>query len=185
MKLSKKTLLVIAAGVFIILLASLGVVRFQQAQEQNRLNEQLSLAQSKLGEIELETLSSRQAELDEKLSQAASQCEEVEAILSQPIDSTTACGILFDIADAHALEVPKISSSAAYSEVLEGDTYTVISLNVTIQGDVPDLVSFVTDVNNYLATGVVKSVKISVPEPDSEEDPLADINLVVYTYQGD
>jgi hypothetical protein len=34
-------------------------------------------------------------------------------------------------------------------------------------------------------TGVVQSVEISIPETISEEEPSANIQLVIYTYQDD
>jgi len=185
MRLGKTTLLVITAGVFIIALAGVGMVYFQQVHEQNHLNEQLALAQSRLSGLRLEQLSSQQAELGKQLSQATSQFEAVKTILAQPIGSIAVSNILFDIAEAHGLEVTEITAPGLAIEGLEGITYSVIPLSATVEGDVPNLVNFVTKLNSHLATGVVKSITITIPETDSEEKASADIQLVVYTYRGD
>ncbi len=184
MKLSKTTLLFVTIGVFIIILASLGVVRSQQVQEQNQLNEQLALAQSNLKRVQLEQLSSRQTELEKQLSQATSQFEAVKAILTQPVGSIAASSILFDVAKAHGLEVIEMTSSGSTTESLEGVTCSVVSLTARVEGDVLNLVNFVTKLNSHFTTGVVKSIMITVPETTSEEKASADIQLVVYTHQG-
>ena len=67
MKLSKTTVLVITAGIFIIALAGLGMVWFRQTQEQNQLSEQLASVQSRLSTVQLEQLVSRQSELSKQL----------------------------------------------------------------------------------------------------------------------
>ena len=185
MKLSKIGWLVITAGVLIIALAGLGVIRSQQVQQQNQLNEQLALAQSNLRGVQLEQLSSQQTELEKQLSQAKSQFEAVKAILSQPVGGIAVSSILFDIAEAHGLEVTEITSSGLASEELEGITYSVIPLSATVEGDVPNLVNFITKLNGHLATGVIKLITITTPETASGEKASANIQLVVYTYRGD
>lgn len=183
MKLSKKIWLVIAIGIFIIAAIGLGMVRFQQINEQNQLNEKLVLAKSSLEGVQLEKLPSQQVELEEQLSQATSQFEAVKAILSQPVGSVAASSILFDIAKAHGVEVTEMTSSGPVTESLEGVTCSVISLTAKVEGDVPNLVSFVAKLNSHFTTGVVKSITITIPETTSEEKALADIEMVVYTYR--
>ena len=183
MKLSKRTILVIAIGIFVVVGISLGMVRSQQVQRQDELNEQLALSRSNLERVQPEKLSSQQAGLEEQLSQATSQIEAVKAILSQPVRSVGATSILFDIAEAHGVEVTQMASSDPATESLEGITLSVISLTATVEGDVPGLVSFVNKLNSYFTTGVVKSITITIPETDSGEKASADIQLVVYTYQ--
>lgn len=183
MKLRKGTLLIITIGIFVIVAIGLGMVRSQQVSEQNQLNEQIASAQLRLGEIKLEQLSSRQAELENQLGQATSQSEAVKAVLSQPVGSVAATSILFDIAEAHGLEVTEMTSSGPAIENLKGVTYSVISLTAKVEGDVPNLVNFITKLNSYFTTGVVKSTTITIPEKTSGEKASADIQLVVYTYQ--
>ena len=184
MKISKKTWLIIAVGIFVVVGIGLNMVRSQQVDEQDKLNEDLALVESRLGGIQLEQLASQQVELEGQLSQATSQFEPVEAILSEPVGSIAATSILFDIAKAHGVEVTEMSSSGPASESLEGVTCSVISLTAKVEGDVPNLISFVTKLNSSLTTGVVKSITITIPETTSGEKASADIQLVVYIYQG-
>lgn len=185
MKLSKRTLFVIGAGVFIIILGSLGMVCSQRVSEKNELNDKLGQTESRLQGVQLDKLSSQQAELEKQLSQTTSQFEAVRAILSQPVGSITASSILFDIAEAHGLEVIEITSPGPASDSLEGVTCSVTSITARIEGDLPNLISFVTKLNNHLTTGVIKSITITMPETTSGEKVSADIKLVVYAYRGD
>ncbi len=184
MKLRKRPLLITIVGIFVIALISLGMLRSQQVSEQNQLNEQLTLTQSRSSEIKLGQLSSRQVELEGQLRQATSQFETVKTVLSQPVGSITATSTLFDIARANGLEVIGVTSPGLTSDSLEGITCSVLSLTVKVEGNVPNLVSFITGLNSYFTTGVVKSITITIPEKTSEEKASADIQLVVFTYQG-
>ncbi len=184
MKLSRTTWLVVAAGVLIIALAGVGLVWFQQVDEQNQLKEQLALAQSRLREVQPEKLSSKQAELEKQLIQATSQFEAVKAMFSQSEGGIAASSILFDIAKAYGVEVTEMTSSTPATESLEGVTCSVILLTIRVEGDVSNLVGLVTKLNSYLTTGVVKSITITIPETNSEESASVDIQLTVYTHQG-
>jgi len=53
-----------------------------------------------------------------------------------------------------------------------------------VEGELTDLVSYITRLNSDLDTGFVKSVEINVPETNSKDKPSANIQLVIYTYQG-
>lgn len=184
MKLSKTSWLLITIGIFVIALAGLSVVRSQQVQQQNQLSEELTSAELSLKGIQLEQLSYQREELEKGLSLTTSQFEVARAMLSQPIESIAISSVLFDIAEAHGVELTEINSSGLASDELEGLTSSVLPLTAKIEGDVPNLVSFITGLNGDLTTGVVKSVNISIPEMAGEEAS-ANIQLVVYTYQGE
>ena len=185
MKLNKKIWVIIAVGIIVIALAGLGIARFQQIDEQKQLEEQLAQIQTLLKGIQLEQLSSQQAELEEQLNQITSQFEESRDILSQSSGSIAVSSILFDIAEAQGLEVTEVSSPGLTSENFSGTTYSVITLGATTEGEVSNLVEFVTELNNHLVTGVVRSIKIIIPESDDGNKASVNIQLVVYFYRGD
>lgn len=184
MKLSKTSWLLLAVGIFIIAFVGLGAVHYQQVQQENRLDDELALAQLKLKGIKLEQLSYQQEELEKQLGQTISWSGTAKAILSQPIRSVATSETLFDTAAVYGVEVTEISSPGLASDELEGITGSVLALTVRVEGDVSDLISFIIKLNNNLTTGVVKSVEISVPETTSEGKSSANIQLVIYTYQG-
>jgi len=186
LKLSKRSWLFLAVGVSIIAFAGLNAVRSQQASEQDQLYEELSLAELKLSRVQLKQLSSRQDELEKQLSQTISQSETTDVVLPQPTGSIAASDTLFDTAAACSVKVTTVGSSGLATDDLEGITSYVLALAVTVEGDVPNLISFIIRLNDDLTNGVVKSVQISIPEATGEEKPSANIQLVIYTYyQGD
>ncbi len=185
MKLSKTSWLVLTVGVAIIIFASLGVVRLQQLNEQNRLNEQLSLTEQRLDRLQVEQLSSQKEELERRLSQTMSQLEAAKASLSQPIESITVSDTLFDIAEACGVEITEFSSSELASSDLEGITCSVLPLTVTVEGDAPNLINFISKLNDDFLTGAIHSININVSEDTGEERSSANIRLLVYNYRSD
>jgi len=186
LKLSKKSLLIIAVGIFIIALVGLWTVHSQQVNELNQLNKELTLVQSKLKGIQPEKSSQRQEELERQLSQTISQSETARVALSQPIGIIAISDIIFDIAEDYGVEVTEISSSGIATEELAGITCSVLPLTAKVEGEVTDIASFITKLNEDLATGLARSVEISIPETTDEgEETSADIQVVIYTYRGD
>ena len=178
LKLSRKTLLIITAGVLIIALAGVGVVYSEQVDEQSQLNEQLASAQSRLRGIQLEQLSAKQTELEKQLSEATPQFEAAKAPFSELVGSTTAISTLLKVAEANGLEVTEIKSPVPAEDELEELAFWVVPLTVKVKGNTPNLVRFLLELNSSLVTGVIKSVTIG-------ENDSAEIELVVYTYRGD
>lgn len=205
MKLSKTSWLILTIGIFIIIFSSLGMARSQQVHERNQLNEELSLAMWRLDEFQFEELSSRQEELEEQLSDVMAEFEAAKAVLSQPTGSIATSDTLFDIAKVCRVEVTEISSSDMVREDLEGITCFILPLTARVEGEIPNLIRFITKLNTDFSTGIVKSVEINIPEVTEDpgetgeesaegqsgeeepevEEPSATIRLVLYTYRGD
>lgn len=185
LKLHKTFWMVIAIGVFVIALTGLAKVHFEQSGEQKKVNEQLGLAQSRLSELPLEELFFRQSELAGQLSQTTSQFNEVNAIISQPISSINISNTFFDVAKTFGLEVTELTSTTPTIGSLEGLNCLMITLTATVKGEVSNIVNFITGMNFYLKTGTIKSTIITIPEAASGDNASANIQLVVYNYQGD
>ena len=185
MKLTKTSWLLLISGVFILVFASLGAIHYPQVHQQNQLNEELASAELRLKGDKLEQLSHRQGELEKRLSQTISQCETAKTILSQSNESIATSETLFYTATAYGVEVTEISSSGLSSGDLEGITCSVLPLTVRVDGDVPNLISFIIKLNSNFMTGTVNSVDISASENTTEERSSANIRLLIYTYQGD
>ena len=186
MKLSKKSGFILIAGIAIAIFAGLWLARSQQVDEQEQLREELSIAAMRLENSQNnEEISAQQVQLEKQLSQTISQLETAKATLSQAAGSIAVSGTLFDIAEAIGVEITAISSSQLSSDSLEGITFSVLPLTITVEGDVPDIISFVGRLNGDFTTGLVKFVAISIPETTCEETVSANIQLYIYTFQGD
>ena len=180
MKLSKRNVVFLTIGVLVAALAVLGVLRLQQIQEKNLLTDELAMVEQKLKRYQLEQISSQQKKSGETTSQPVTE----EAILTQPPGSITASGILYSTAAACGVEVIENSSSGSANGNLEGVTCYVLDMSTTVGGDLTNLINFITMLNRDLTTGIVKSVNINIPEAASGGIPTANLQMTVYTYQG-
>lgn len=185
MKLSKKSGLILIVGIAVCVFVGLWLARGQQVNEQERLHEELSTAAMTLNDFPVDEVSSQRVELEEQLSQAISQLETAKAALSQSTGSITISGHLFDIAEDVGVEVTVVSSSHPPGDSLGGITCSVLPLAVTVEGDVADIISYIGRLNYDFTTGIIKLVKMDIPETTCEEVASATIQLYIYTYQGE
>lgn len=201
MKLNKKSLLFLAIAIFAILGISLGMVQSRQSQERDQLEQDISLAQSRLNKIKnaAESLSSRHKDMENRLVQAMTPLTTVKTGLVQLIETIEVDDALFDIAETCGVEIMGIASPGPADKKLKGVPCSVLPLRVQIEGDVTDLIDFVLKWTEEFHTGVVVSVGINVPRPPEEagavegaeevvveeQKPSASINLLIYTYRGD
>ena len=199
-KLSTTSWIFLIIGIFGILVLSLNVAESQQSQEQDQLNEEIALVQKRLGKYPAQQISAQKEELESRMAEAESQLKVDKVGLYWSTESIEASDALFEVAEASLTEVTGISSPGVTTEELEGATFSVLPLTVTIEGDVLNLVDFVYKWTHEYPTGVVQSVAITVPEPPEEEEevegaaaateteeekPSATINLLIYSYEGD
>ncbi len=181
MKLSKKSWLFIAIGVFLIALVSLWIVYSQQAEAKKRLQEELTLANSKLGSIQIEQLANNQSELGQQLDETIKQSETARETLSQPMNSIIISDILFSTAEANSVNITEVSSSGMTIEELSGVTCLALPITASVEGDLSNLVAFITQLNGDLATGFISSLDINITDPASNQKPSVNIQMVIYT----
>lgn len=192
MKLSKKAWIFLAVGIFVIAVASLNMAATQQGQEQSRLDEELSLAQQRLKKLASQQPSIQPEELESQLAQVEAQLKTAKASLAQSIQSIEVTDTLFEVAETYGVEIIDIESPGVTSLTLEGLTCSALTLIVTAEGDVDNLINFVLELSEEFPTGVVESVEINVPEVSEETEeevetvkPSANLKLCIYTYEGD
>ena len=201
-KLSTTSWIFLIIGIFGILVLSLNVAESQQSQEQDQLNEEIALVQKRLGKYPVQQISAQKEELESQMAEAESQLKVDKVGLYWSTESIEASDALFEVAEASLTEVTGISSPGVTTEELEGVTFSVLPLTVTIEGDVLNLVAFIYKWTHEYPTGVVQSVAITVPEVTEEEEeaeaeaegaaaeteeekPSATIDLLIYSYEGD
>ena len=204
MKLGKTSWLILIAGVVIVAFTSLGLARSSQVNEHEQLNEELTVAETRLTNVQLKELQAGKGELEAQLDESTAQLKAAEDNLSQSNESIDVTDFLFVIAQACGVIINNISSSDLSSDKLAEVNCSVSHLSINVEGEVSSLISFVTKLNNDFTTGVVDSVDISIhgiteeeveeevgeetenstePEPEPAM-PSASIRLSVYSYQG-
>jgi len=183
MKFSKVSLLFLIVGVFIIAIVGLGAVRSKQLVQQRDLNKELTTSQIKLKGLQVDQLAQKQDELEKLLSDTMAQSKTDRELLSQPIDTLEIGNTLFKLAQANGVEVVEVNSPALAAANLEGVKCSVQGINTRVKGDVPNLVTFIKQLNGTLDTGIVKQADITVPSAPTVGMPTANIQLSIYTYQ--
>ncbi|MFC2045087.1 hypothetical protein ACFLUH_00200 [Chloroflexota bacterium] len=178
MKFSKKALMLLGVGILVVAFASLGLTYLRQANELVQLDEELFLAEEQLNSIEIKSLSSEEEALDKRLSQLNAQLQsnpdKVE--LSQLVLSTDTTDTLFDIAELCGVEIYTINSAGLGNSELIDLTCSALPVTITALGDVSNLITYVTRLNDDFTNGTVQQVLIQVPPPpsadteDEEED---------------
>ncbi|MBM4432709.1 MAG: hypothetical protein FJ025_01750 [Chloroflexi bacterium] len=184
MKLSKTSWIILTVGMCLIAFSSVGAARAQRLEEQTQLREELSVAELRLSKLSTQELSDQQEKLKNELSQTIAQLENVKAEFSQLTDSINASDRLFEIAGTCGVEITEIISPILTTERLEEISYSALPINVKAEGQVTCLISFINELSNNLGVGSVKSAEINVPSIGMAEEPTADINLVIYIYEG-
>ena len=191
MKLGKKAQIILAGGIFVVLMASLFVVYYQQGQERSRLSRELSLVQLTLARFSPEKLSAQQRILESRLTRTELEFATAKNKLSQSIESIDVTDTLFKVADTHNVEIIGIDSPGVTSEELEGVSLSILSLTAMVEGDVSNLVDFIIELSEQFPTSVDASVEIIFPtsvdelEETDVEKPIASIELRIHTYEGD
>ncbi len=180
LKLSRRSWFIISVGVFLIIFAGVWLVYSEQLAKKARAEQELNMAQVRLEAMNLAQMEARQRELEQQLEQTLASSREAREVLSRPMPSLAVSTILFDTAEANGVNVKQIESSGAASQPLEGVPARALPVSAQVEGELRDLVSFVTQLNDNLPTGVVRSVSVTINAPAS---PRASLQLVVYSYQ--
>jgi hypothetical protein len=170
-KLSKTGWLILSGGVFVVMLAGLGVTRSQQMGEQNRLNEELGLSETRLDKLDVTDLRRQLEDLGIKVEESQGQLEEARERLRQTVVSVDVTDEFFKIAEYSGVTVTSMSTSVIAPNELEGIGLQTIALSAQVEGDFEKIVDFVINLNNGYATGHVKTAQIDIPllEPVSAE----------------
>jgi hypothetical protein len=183
LRLSKTSWLILSAGVFIVILVGLGLTRSQQIQEESQLNEELSVTENRLDNLEVTNLQRQQEELQQRLEETMMELEDANYWLQYPIKSVDVDDKIFSIAEYSNVEIMNISTTTISNANLGGIGVLSISVMTSVRGETADIINFVINLNSGLPTGIVQTVGISIPEEneESEDLPSGTFSLVIYS----
>jgi hypothetical protein len=185
LKLSKTSWLILSAGIFLVVLAGLGVTRSGQVKEQTRLEEELGISESRLEKMQLTSLQTQMGELQGQLDESESQLVEAKDRLRQTVLSVDVTEKFFEIAKYSEVVVMNLGTSTIAKNTIAGVDCFTISLGATVTGDLNNMVDFIINLNQGYTTGYVKSVQISLNSISSEvSSGNANIQMIVYSYKG-
>jgi hypothetical protein len=180
-KLSKTSWVILSAGVFVVVLAGLGLTHSQQVKERTQLEEELTVTEMRLDKLDTSGLEKQYDDLKTQLEEKLAQLNDVKYVLRQPIESIDVTDEFFVVAAQENVEVITISSTSLTKEKFSGVSCTAISLMGTVTGELDDIIDFIINLNNDYTTGYIRSAQITI----GENTVTANINMVIYSYQGD
>jgi hypothetical protein len=184
LKLSKTSWLLLSLGVFIVVLASLGMTRSRQLQDQARMSEELTSSGTELNNLKVSQLQTQLEKLQEKVGAGEAQLVEAREKLRQGIESADVTDRFFLIAGDCNVAVTNLTTSAIKEKILEDIACSMISLSASVTGDTADLIDFVVSLNHGYANGYVESAQITIPEASDESEPTVSLEMFVYSYEG-
>jgi hypothetical protein len=181
MKVSKASFMILGAGVFIIALAGLGVARSGQVQEQKLLNQDLSVNNARMNNLQVTPFEAQINELEEEAANAQSQTAEIKKRLQQTIISVDVADKFYEIADYYSVNITSISTSSISEKPYADIDCETISLSASVTGAMEDIISFVKGLNDNFATGFVKSAQLGFGDLASST---VSVQMSVYSYKG-
>ncbi|MDD5287987.1 MAG: hypothetical protein PHY28_02605 [Dehalococcoidales bacterium] len=204
MKLTKTVWMCLGAGMLVLALALLGVARFQQITEQERLKDELAVVQNRLVGLELGQAITQKEQLQEQLNQENTKLQDIKNIVAKPVTSISGDERLFALARDCNVTITDISASETYDTKLNDIPSAAFSITANVNGSISDLVNFITRLKTDFINSMVESADITVPDETGtdlpsvtiepvdtiipEETgtglPSAIIKLMIYTYKG-
>ena len=183
MNLSKTSWLILSVGIFVVILAGLGLTRSQQLQAKSQLDGELSIAETRLIKLGVEELRQQQAELQARLDESEIQLNMAEDEMSRSVESDDVIEEFFQIAQSCGVQVNGINCSGIRSGKLNSINCFMTTLSAGLGGELSDIINFVIKLNSDFTTGVVQSAQISIAEDIEEGESGVGINMIIYTYE--
>jgi len=184
LKFSKTGWLILSAGIFIVVLAGLGITRSGQVKEQGKLGTDLASSQVRLDKVDTTQYELQRTELTQQLTDSAQQLAEVKDKLRQKIESVDVTDKFYEIATFYSVNVTVMGTTKVSNDTYQGVEFSVISLSGTAAGEFPDIIDFIAGLNNNFSTGFVQIAQIKVNDTSSGGPWNGDITLIVYSYEG-
>ncbi|MDD5082052.1 MAG: hypothetical protein PHU08_01635 [Dehalococcoidales bacterium] len=204
MKFSRITWIVLAVGIVVVVLGSLGAVYVRQSNEQEELSNNLATVQATLPPLITEKADwgAKLAQYDAELTDARTQLGIARARFPRAaVESIETDEKLYAIADKCSIEIVELGSPPPHVLKDNNITYFITQFSANVEGPVTNILSFIDTVvaDGSFATATADLVTIDVPPPLTPEEkegltpaqiaeiemPTAQIRLTIYGYQSE
>ena len=186
MKLGRTSLIILVSGIITVAFISLGITHIKIANQQYQLGDELTIAHSRLDNLQLRQLYEEKIELEHKLTETQFELEAAKETFRQDIASITVTEAVFIIADNCSVYIDEISSPGIADDSYQDIACSVISLDITASGDLSNLIDYISMLNDNFTTGFIMSAVLSdINFPYVDVVGTARIHLIAYTYRGE
>jgi len=170
LKLSKASWLILAAGVFLIVLAGLGLTRSQQMKEQTKLDQELSVTEKRLSTLQTTQLTQQLENLKVKVEESEAQVKDARARLDQTVTSVDVADEFYKIANYCSVNITSLTTSKIANSKYLNVSMLTTSLSAAVTGDKKNIVDFIISLNNGFVTGKMGSISINFSGAEAEEE---------------
>jgi len=177
MKISKASWMILGAGIFIIVLAGLGVTRSGQITQLDSLSENLSVNAARLNNFKV---GQQQAEVDEyqqQLKDVLDQVNEVKDKLKQTVISVDVADKFYDIATFSNVIVVNLNTTKISEEPYASIDCDTIAVSGQVSGTRGDIIKFIIALNDNFTTGFVQAAQVV-----SSDNKTSSVNLQMSVY---
>lgn len=186
-KLSKTSWLILAAGLFVVVLAGLGMTRSQQSQQLSSATAQLQVATMRLNRIDTSSLQAKIDTLQQQIKLGQANLTDATARLNQSVVSADVAEEFYTIAGTSGVIVNSFTSSPVSTSTLSGIPVATTNIAGSVTGKLKQVIDFISNLNSTFRTGYVQSATIQVQPPpssgiDIDADASANLRLVIYSY---
>lgn len=192
--LSKTAQAILVAFMMVLMMAVLlWTLHSQKMDDQKKISADLSAANRKLVLSQAEQFNQQKVELERRVTQTTARSATEAGRAFSTSRSVAATEVLVSTADELGVEITEFRSAGPASQKLQGVPVKSLPFTIKVEGDVLNLVDFVTALSQVFPAGTVKSVEIGVaaspglqagsPESNGGRSS-ATIQFEVYTYDG-
>jgi hypothetical protein len=178
MKLSKASWMILGAGIFIIILAGLGVTRSGQITQYDDLSQNLSVNSARLNNLQTGQMQTEIDEYQEQLQDTLEQVNEVKDKLKQTVISVDVADKFYEIAAFCNVTVMNLSTTTISDLLYASINCETIAVSGQVRGTSEEIVNFIIALNDNFTTGFIKAAQIAFTE---EEQSTVSLQMGVYT----
>jgi hypothetical protein len=177
---SKTSWIILSVGVFIVILAGLGVTYSSQLKENSEANDELAVTEARLGQFNIEELQQQENELIAIHDFISSQHDSGKLKLQQPVESIDVIDKCYYIASLSNVKIYDIGTTDIKTQEFINLQCEKIIMYVIVHGELSDMVNFIINMNEGFSTGYIESIQMVM-----DDSPYTSIQMVVYSYKGD
>ncbi len=187
LKLSKTSWLILSAGVFLVILAGLGLTRSQQIQDLNASKDELKIKTARLNSLDTTDLKNQVESLQQKIALGQSDLQDAASRLNKSVISPDVAEEFYEIADESGVIVDTFTSTAISSSSLQGIPVSETSISGRVNGTLEQVVNFIINVNTSFRTGYVKSANLQIDTSSADDVGMdaytdASLQMIIYSY---
>jgi hypothetical protein len=202
-KLSKASWLILSAGVFLVVLAGLGLTISRQMTEKNKIDADLELLEKRIEAIKTTQLTQQLENLKAQTEESQSLLKDAKARLDSTVISVDVADEFFKIAFANSVNVTSVSTSVIGQTKYGDISVSTISLSASVKGPKQNIINCIIGLNNGYITGNIGSAQVTfgsaIEEMESEQVDEeesgqshelqagmaeASISMTIYSYEG-